>query len=1027
MKISSLYDGETVRKKFEKVKISTSQRDAANVWLEKLESGELKDEVKNYEVFRETILRDLLGYPDSKLHFEEKDVEFSYTDNRDVTHVCIECKGTKTKDLFARQPYEKREQETPVLQTWSNMGRFNPAALYGICTNYQNFVLLDQKYGSSKCHKFDFMEIRDSDEKLREFVGLFSYKELVLEKTLEGLYKVSSTRETDFTKEFYKLFHETRLMLIEAFKEKFAKDDTSSAIKYAQMYLNRLIFLFFAEDRGDVEDRLFTKRVVKILEAGNINSQSRSISEDIVTLFKQLDKGERARPPFEEIFAFNGGLFKEDIPPNAFFRDLRDEEFFSGVRKNFKFTKKLELDEPTRRAVKPYEGELSPIVTNLLLMDRFDFMKDIGVNIMGHILEQSISDLEELQGDKATKRKKDGVYYTPEYITEYICNNTIIPYLSETDSNTIEDLISEYDGRLVDLEDKMHSLRILDPACGSGAFLIKAAETLLKIDEAIQKERPSPLAQKGLGEYQEEAKIVKIIEDCIFGVDINEEAVEIAKLSMFLRIAGPNRKLVDLSNNILVGNSLVDDEIVDPKNAFCWEKEFSEKFDIVIGNPPYKNVQELSDKTKKHLEENNTEIYNGQNDLHYYFISKGLALLKDDGVLCEIVSRYFFEAYHATLLRSKILKDSLVKKIIDFYTLRNFEDADTLTTIIKLQKKPLDEKLNQNSISVLRVVPNPKWKTKDHREISEQILKNSIHYKNNFEIFDIKQNSLSNEKWFLLGPMTSKIKNKMEKNSTPLGTMCYIGQGMTTGLNDAFVIDDDCVKKYNLEKKFLRNTIKTTNIRKYTLVGKPMKFIFLTDETNSKEIPNILKHLSPFKQALEKRYSHKNKDKKWYSWSVLRNKEIFSLNQPKIILPLYAVSNRFYLDSNSKDESFITSTDTYIISAKKSSENLKFILGLLNSKLIEFYFKNSSKLKDLGKFEYSSHSLEKIPIRNNDKTQIKSQITDRVSKLTSLRKNFSDLESEEKISSVLQSEIDDLVYGLYGITEEERKIIESSV
>ena len=806
-KFPPLYDDETVRKKFSKIKPTSEQRMLAKQWLSKLKKGELKDEVKNYEIFKEIILGKILGYPVAKLDFEKKHVEFSYTDSQNITHVCFECKGTKT-NLWERQSYGKLEQELPVEQTWNNMGRF--PSLYGICTNYSEFVLLDKNHGTTKCHIFDFESIEDDEDRLKEFIGLFSYQELVLVKSLEGLYKVSSTRQTDFAKEFYKLYHETRLMMVEAFRFKLDEDEVGEAVKYAQLYLNRLTFIFFAQDRGDLEDRLFTKRVVRTLENANINDQSKMVSEDIVALFKQLDAGEKARPPFQEIFGFNGGLFRDEIPGKAFFYDLRPLGFFDKVRRNSRLSKSTRLDEPTERAVGKYGDELSPIIRNLLLMDRFDFMKEVGVNIMGHMLEQSISDLEELQGGEATKRKKDGVYYTPEYITEYICNSTIIPYLSEKESSTVDELVSEYDGRLDVLEKKLRAIRILDPACGSGAFLIKAAEMLMEIDEAIQKSKQTGATQKTMHEYQYEKEIARIVANSIFGVDTNEEAVEIAKLSIFLKISGGDRKLVDLSKNIRVGNSLVDDESVDPKNAFRWEKEFPEKFDIVIGNPPYKNVQELSDKTKKHLEENNPEIYNGQNDLHYYFISKGLALLKDDGVLCEIVSRYFFEAFHATLLRSKILKDSLVKKIIDFYTLRNFEDADTLTTIIKLQKKPLDEKSNQNSISVLRVVPNPKWKTKDHRKISEQILKNSIHYKNNFEIFDIEQNSLSNEKWFFLGPITSKIKNKMEKNSTPLGTMCYIGQGMTTGLNDAFVIDDDCVKKYNLEKKFLRNTIKTT-------------------------------------------------------------------------------------------------------------------------------------------------------------------------------------------------------------------------
>ena len=403
-----LYDEDAVRKKCSKIKPTSEQKRLAKKWLGRLKRGELKDEVINYDDFRDIILGGLLGYPVAKLGFEKKHVEFSYTDSRNVTHVCFECKGTKT-DLWERQNYGKLEQELPVEQTWNNMGRF--PALYGICTNYREFVLLHKKHGTTKCHTFDFNEIEESEDKLKELIGLFSYEDLVLEKALDGLYKISSTKQKDFTNEFYKLFHETRLMLVAAFRDKLGEDNTRAAIMYAQTYLNRLIFIFFAEDRGDIESRLFTKRVVRILENANINSKSKAVSEDIVNLFKQLDTGEKARPPFEEIFGFNGGLFRDEIPEKAFFFDLRPPGFFKKVRQNFKFSNDVRLDEPTQKAAKKHGGELSPIITNLLLMDRCNFMTDIGVNIMGHILEQSVSDLEDLQNLGTKRRKKEGKLY----------------------------------------------------------------------------------------------------------------------------------------------------------------------------------------------------------------------------------------------------------------------------------------------------------------------------------------------------------------------------------------------------------------------------------------------------------------------------------------------------------------------------------------------------------------------------------------------------------------------------------------
>ena len=328
--------------------------------------------------------------------------------------------------------YEKKEQESPVIQTLSNMKRF-PAS-YGVCTNYRNFVLIDNKHKLSKCHKFDFLSIINNEKKLKEFIGIFSYQNLVIKKTLDELYKSSVTEEREFTKEFYKLYHETRLMMIKVFQEKenVSKED---AIHFAQLFLNRLIFIFFAEDKGDLEPRLFTNRVLKILEEGKCTEDTLSVSNNIVNLFTILDKGSDVKG----IFGFNGGLFKDKIPSKVYFFDLKDPKFFDDVRQHSNLTKTVKLDELSSKIIKKYQSRLNPIISNLLIMDSFDFKTEVNVNILGHVFEQSITDLEEMKQEGISRRKKEGVFYTPEYITEYICNNTIIPYNSKKTVTSIQE------------------------------------------------------------------------------------------------------------------------------------------------------------------------------------------------------------------------------------------------------------------------------------------------------------------------------------------------------------------------------------------------------------------------------------------------------------------------------------------------------------------------------------------------------------------------------------------------------------
>ena len=165
---------------------------------------------------------------------------------------------------------------------------------------------------------------------------------------------------------------------------------------------------------------------------------------------------------------------------------------------------------------------------------------NLDVNILGHIFEQSISDLEDIG---SMERKDEGIYYTPDSVTEYICNHTIIPYLSKTGTaETPTELLYEYRDDLRHLERQLQNIRILDPACGSGAFLVKAAETILEIHRMLRSERVNRNVGN-LEEWIEESRIRDVILHNIYGVDKSEESVSITKLAMFLKTAQIGEKL----------------------------------------------------------------------------------------------------------------------------------------------------------------------------------------------------------------------------------------------------------------------------------------------------------------------------------------------------------------------------------------------------------------------------------------------------------------------------------------------------
>ena len=475
-KEKTLFNEVTIKRLVLDIKLTDNQKKASQIWLKLIEEGKLIKEKQGYLKFYDIILKDLLDYDNIK--HEKEGVEFSYEKNGKSV-VRIEAKGMSTKYLF--MPQKRIRKESPVQQLWRYMQLH--ASPYGIVTNYKIFILFKYDVGSTKYYLFDFEDIKRNPNKLQEFVAIFS-RESIDKGFVEDLYKKSIIEEREFTKEFYKLYHETRLMLIKEFEEN-SDINRESSVHFAQLYLNRLMFVFFAEDTGKIDKRIIEDRILKTLNNIHLfSSNSSNISNVLIGLFKDLDKGSDF--PIK-LFGFNGGLFQQSIPTDAYFKDFREEIFFKEVNQYSKLKKKdLELNENEKELFEIYKNKINPIIKNMLLMASFDFNTEVNVNILGHIFEQSISDIEDLKTDKSSKRKKDGIFYTPEYITDYICRNTIIPYFSKEGVCNVPDLIKEYESNIEELEKKFKEMKILDPACGSGAFLIKATDVMLEIFKAIQ-------------------------------------------------------------------------------------------------------------------------------------------------------------------------------------------------------------------------------------------------------------------------------------------------------------------------------------------------------------------------------------------------------------------------------------------------------------------------------------------------------------------------------------------------------------
>ena len=332
------------------------------------------------------------------------------------------------------------------------------------------------------------------------------------------------------------------------------------------------------------------------------------------------------------------------------------------------------------------------------------------MHILGHIFEQSLTDLEVLKANlnsqthhiKEGKRKQDGIFYTPKHITAYIISEALGGWLKEQkeaiqihalspqefshntakkQANPNQELINRY--KLY--AEKLKSVKVLDPACGSGAFLVEVFNYLqnewLELSQTLQ--TLGDEAELGLFNYQTVYK--SILQNNIYGVDLNSESVQITKLSLWLKTANSQDELTTLDNNIKIGNSLIDDVNLDEK-AFKWQQEFPFKFDVVVGNPPY--GVNLNEKQKEYL--SNFDSLVPDYEIYIYFISKGLHLLSDNGRLFYIFPNTFLSTLYGLEYRKRIIENNSLINITNLSDDKTFEHANVRTCICGFQKTKND-------------------------------------------------------------------------------------------------------------------------------------------------------------------------------------------------------------------------------------------------------------------------------------------------------------------------------------------------
>jgi hypothetical protein len=778
-------------------------------------------------------------------------------------------------------------------------------------------------------------------------------------------------------------------------------------LNYAvQMTIDRLIFLRICEDRG-IE---FYGQLQSLLNGGDVYPR-------LCQHFQKADE------------RYNSGLFH-------FHAEKGQAETPDGL------TLGLTLDD------KP----LKDILSNLYYPESPYEFSVLPADILGQVYEQFLGKVIRLTTghravveDKPEVKKAGGVFYTPTYIVEYIVKNTL--------------------GRL--LEGKHPGdmgvghgapIRVLDMACGSGSFLIVAYQTLLdwylneySLQEAEKwaKGRNPRLARSSTGDWRlTTAERKRILLDHIYGVDIDPQAVEVTKLSLLLKVLDEEsedkvghqlsmfheRALPDLGQNIKCGNSLIgndfysgqqasflDDEEQRRINAFDWDREFphvfasSGGFDVVVGNPPYIRQEGLGN-DKEYYNKNYTSFCSTA-DIYVNFIEKGIKLLRSDGRFGMIVSNKWLRAAYGKGLREFLVNSAFLEQIVDFAGLPVFSNA-TVRTIIMICK-PADGQVSEGfkylaplSIQQFRMI---------RTGIDLTDLFNQYH-----TLLEFPKSELNG--WALSSHNSSQLIQHLHQESLSLKS--YIKRkpyfGIKTGYNKAFVIGqatrDMLIAKDPRSSEIIRPMIVGRDIRRYTYEFRERYLIWAYIGVPIKDYPAIYQHLKAFEPQLQKRW-----DKGNYWWELRACDYYDQFSQPKIIYPDIATECRFVLDK----EGYFSTNTTYFIPG-----NNLFLLGILNSKLAYFYFTTvCAGLEGGGKtyLRFFGQYLERFPVVNvspdSSKVLMLSSLVDRI---LTLHRDLAAAQTPGEHTRLQRqvdgtdAQIDALVYELYGLTEEEIKIVEGN-
>ncbi len=713
-------------------------------------------------------------------------------------------------------------------------------------------------------------------------------------------------------------------------------------------------------------------------------------------------------------------------------------------------------DEPLRRIINSLYFPRSPYEFSVLPAD-----------ILGQVYEQFLGKVIELSEgggvrvqEKPEVRKAGGVYYTPAYIVDYIVENTV--------------------GKLLEgkTPEEAAKLRILDPACGSGSFLSGAYQYLLDWHLETYRARPRQYRNRtrhiaGAGLILTTAEKRRILQNNIFGVDLDQNAVEVSKLSLLLKMlenesgaagtqtlmfSAGGRILPDLSCNIKWGNSLIgsdfysgqqmtffDNEALLRVKPFDWESAegFGEimaagGFDAVIGNPPYIRIQtmkETAPETVPHYKKNYLSASKGNYDIYVVFVEKGLQLLNAEGLLGFILPHKFFNARYGEPLRGLIADGQHLNSIVHFGHQQIFEGATTYTCLLFLSKSETPE------VGYIQVDNISEWMNKTSSKSGK-----------------VSAITLSAERWHFVVGDSAPIYYRLRDMPVKLRDVTdRIFQGLKTSADKIYIVNeveryDDKVRiysphtkqKHELEKDLLHPLIKGGDSSAYRLdktdrlILFPYRFFENINEMGlipasmlQEHYPLTWGYLNENRNYLENRERGRMKGDKWYGYIYPKSLDVIS--QPKIFTPDISPDASYALDETGEVYFTGGTAGGYGILVN-SSYSRDYILGLLNSRLLNWYLHQISTTMRGGWYSYESKYIEHLPIRTIDfdnpaDVALHDKLVGLVDTILDLHKQLPALSGEALriVNARIERtdrEIDKLVYRLYGLSDDEVRVVE---